>query len=202
MPPRAYSQLFYSQLFYSQLLYSPPRRLDYSDVTAVVQLGAPPDRATYIHRLGRTGRAGAAGVGHLLLAESEASFLTCLGGLPLTRAPPLPPAAAALLEPRLRAARGALPASLAQEAYASLLGVCSEPGCLRRLRWSKEDAVRHTNAFAAGVLGLATPPPLDAAALQRMGLAGVRGVAAKTTSLSCFSVAGNAPRHKGRCALG
>ncbi|EOD35143.1 putative DEAD/DEAH box helicase [Emiliania huxleyi CCMP1516] len=113
------------------------RALDYHDVTAVVQLGAPPDRATYIHRVGRTGRAGAAG-----------------------------------------------------------------PGCLRRLRWSKEDAVRHTNAFAAGVLGLATPPPLDAAALQRMGLAGVRGVAAKTTSLSCFSVAGNAPRHKGRCDLG
>ena len=32
--------------------------MDYPDVTCVVQVGAPDSRYTYIHRLGRTARAG------------------------------------------------------------------------------------------------------------------------------------------------
>jgi ATP-dependent RNA helicase MSS116 len=39
------------------------RGVDYPDVTAVLQLGAPSDKAQYIHRLGRTARAGNSGVG-------------------------------------------------------------------------------------------------------------------------------------------
>ena len=39
------------------------RGLDYPDVTAVVQVGVPTNRAQYIHRLGRTGRAGKVGEG-------------------------------------------------------------------------------------------------------------------------------------------
>ena len=34
------------------------RGMDYPDVTAVVQVGLPSDRAQYVHRLGRTARAG------------------------------------------------------------------------------------------------------------------------------------------------
>jgi ATP-dependent RNA helicase MSS116 len=34
------------------------RGLDYPDVTSVIQVGMPSDRAQYIHRLGRTARAG------------------------------------------------------------------------------------------------------------------------------------------------
>jgi len=52
------------------------RGLDYPNVTTVVQIGVPVDRNTYIHRLGRTGRAGKEGKGLLvLLMEPEKAFL-------------------------------------------------------------------------------------------------------------------------------
>ena len=51
------------------------RGVDYPDVTHVVQVGAATDRETYIHRLGRTGRAGKKGNGILVLSEHERQFL-------------------------------------------------------------------------------------------------------------------------------
>lgn len=65
------------------------RGMDYPDVTAVIQLGLPSDKAQYIHRLGRTARAGKDGGGFLLLADFEACFLRQLHDLPVTNRPPL-----------------------------------------------------------------------------------------------------------------
>ncbi|CAE8718908.1 unnamed protein product, partial [Polarella glacialis] len=60
------------------------RGLDYPGVTQVVQVGAPHSKDEYIHRLGRTGRAGNSGRGLLLLHDFEArSFLAELADLPL-----------------------------------------------------------------------------------------------------------------------
>ena len=59
------------------------RGMDYPDVTAVVQVGMPSDKAQYIHRLGRTARAGKAGGGYLLLADYEAGCLNGMSDLPL-----------------------------------------------------------------------------------------------------------------------
>ncbi len=50
----------------------------------VVQMGLPADSAQYIHRLGRTARAGKEGSGLLLLADFEAKFLGKLRELPIT----------------------------------------------------------------------------------------------------------------------
>ena len=47
------------------------RGLDYPDVTLVIQIGLPSTREQYIHRLGRTARAGKSGEGLLLLAPHE-----------------------------------------------------------------------------------------------------------------------------------
>ena len=63
------------------------RGLDYPDVTKVLQVGAPSDRAQYVHRLGRTARAGKAGSGALLLCDFEKYFLKEIKDLPIqTRA--------------------------------------------------------------------------------------------------------------------
>lgn len=51
------------------------RGVDYPNVTHVLQVGAASDRETYIHRLGRTGRAGKSGQGILLLMKTEAACL-------------------------------------------------------------------------------------------------------------------------------
>ncbi|OTA63723.1 DEAD-domain-containing protein [Hypoxylon sp. EC38] len=47
------------------------RGMDFPNVSHVIQVGLPPDRDQYIHRVGRTGRAGAPGEGWLILAEDE-----------------------------------------------------------------------------------------------------------------------------------
>lgn len=61
------------------------RGVDYPDVSHVIQVGASQNRETYIHRLGRTGRAGKHGQGVLILPELEQSFVTDeLRGLNLT----------------------------------------------------------------------------------------------------------------------
>lgn len=57
------------------------RGIDYPNVTAVVQVGAAPNRETYIHRLGRTARAGQSGVGVVLFMEGEASASSPFGDL-------------------------------------------------------------------------------------------------------------------------
>ncbi|CAG8797126.1 20867_t:CDS:2, partial [Cetraspora pellucida] len=61
------------------------RGVDYPGVTLVVQVGAPSSRDQYIHRLGRTGRAGKEGEGILLLAPFEKGFINCIDNLPIKR---------------------------------------------------------------------------------------------------------------------
>jgi ATP-dependent RNA helicase MSS116 len=56
------------------------RGVDYPDVTLVLQVGQPSSREQYIHRLGRTARAGKAGQGVLLLAPFESQFVRELRG--------------------------------------------------------------------------------------------------------------------------
>jgi len=57
------------------------RGVDYPDVTHVIQFGVPDSRDTYIHRLGRTGRAGKDGRGWLVLSPFESKFVKELRGL-------------------------------------------------------------------------------------------------------------------------
>ncbi|PWN21262.1 DEAD-domain-containing protein [Microstroma glucosiphilum] len=45
------------------------RGVDYPDVTRVIQLGSAKSRDTYIHRIGRTGRAGKEGIADLILLK-------------------------------------------------------------------------------------------------------------------------------------
>ena len=47
------------------------RGMDFPDVTHVIQVGVPRDTETYIHRLGRTARAGKEGEGWLLVHKGE-----------------------------------------------------------------------------------------------------------------------------------
>ena len=60
------------------------RGVDYPGVTRVIQLGIPSGTEQYIHRVGRTGRAGTGGRGDLVLLPWEVGFLTWqLNGVPL-----------------------------------------------------------------------------------------------------------------------
>lgn len=54
------------------------RGVDYPGITHVIQIGLPSSQESYIHRLGRTGRAGKTGEGILVLTEMEDGFLGML----------------------------------------------------------------------------------------------------------------------------
>ncbi len=69
-----------------------------------LQVGLATDKAQYIHRLGRTARAGKSGKGMLLLGDFEERFLNSLSELPLAEAAPLP--ASALTEAQAQVQQG------------------------------------------------------------------------------------------------
>jgi len=104
------------------------------------QVGVASGREQYVHRIGRTARAGKAGGGFLLLAECEAPFLTLLADLPLRQRPALPPARSRALQGALATARCALPRELLVASYAAWLGFYNVARSTAQLAWSK---VRH-----------------------------------------------------------
>ncbi|KOO33436.1 hypothetical protein Ctob_012217, partial [Chrysochromulina tobinii] len=150
------------------------RGMDYPDVTAVLQVGMPSDKAQYVHRLGRTARAGKAGGGHLLLADFEAGFLKELSDLPIEMRPPMETAATAVIQPKVDTAMRSLPPHTLECAYQAYLGFYNS--YLKRLRWDREEVVRRANDFSAAVLCLPSPPALQAKTVGKMGLKGVPGL--------------------------
>lgn len=84
------------QVIHPSLSSRPSVRLGYkscmqaSRESWAAQVGLPADRDQYIHRVGRTARAGKQGQAVLLLQDFEQQFLGKLQGLPVKLAPALP----------------------------------------------------------------------------------------------------------------
>ncbi|KAH8597074.1 P-loop containing nucleoside triphosphate hydrolase protein [Bisporella sp. PMI_857] len=47
------------------------RGMDFPNVTHVIQMGLPPNPEQYVHRIGRTGRAGKEGTGYLIIPQAD-----------------------------------------------------------------------------------------------------------------------------------
>jgi len=150
------------------------RGMDYPDVTSVIQVGLPSDKAQYIHRLGRTARAGKHGGGFLLLANFEAFFLKDLRDLPIEQRPPLDDLVVDASRPAISAAMRTLPPITTSCAYQAYLGFYNSH--LKKLGWSRDECVMRANDFSNSVLGLSSPPPLEAKTIGKMGLKGVPGL--------------------------
>ncbi|KAJ2888308.1 hypothetical protein FB639_000731 [Coemansia asiatica] len=61
------------------------RGVDYPNVSMVLQVGIPSETDAYIHRLGRTGRAGKSGEGVILLSPLEMKFLRAVRDIPIVQ---------------------------------------------------------------------------------------------------------------------
>ncbi|CAM9673398.1 unnamed protein product, partial [Ascophyllum nodosum] len=150
------------------------RGMDYPDVSAVLQVGLPSDKAQYIHRLGRTARAGKAGHGVLLLCEFESSFLSEVKDLPLQRRERLSEGQVTALTPAINAALDRMDYTSVVCAYQAWLGFYN--GQLRRVRWTKDDLVAQANYWITTVCRQPEVPAIQAKTLGKMGLRGVRGI--------------------------
>ncbi|KAG6867360.1 hypothetical protein C0993_003845 [Termitomyces sp. T159_Od127] len=125
------------------------RGMDFPGVTLVVQCGLPSSTEQYIHRLGRTARAGEAGAGIIVLDTHERAFLAHKG----TAA--LPIYASALNVADLARERAEVRGALARvdperkaQAYRAWLGYYKTH--IRLLGWDRAELVQRANEFDGG----------------------------------------------------
>lgn len=165
------------------------RGVDYPGVSQVLQFGMPDNRQQYIHRIGRTGRAGAEGKGCLVLGAFEGQFLNELKGLDIPENQQL---RSLLNNPmdtdvqemftaateRIRNSKKRQ--SQAKAAYQAFLGFYLGKMKLMRMR-SKDQLVAVANDIS-GQMGLTEVPSLTSRMVGKMGLKGVNGISIKVES--------------------
>eukprot|EP00250_Pteridium_aquilinum_P011562 c20152_g1_i1 orf=674-2290(-) len=146
------------------------RGVDYPDVSLVIQVGAPSDAEQYIHRLGRTGRAGKDGKGLLILAPWEEFFLRKLQNIPISQLPAPDPNSQQ--KNRIITAASQIDAQVRTMAYQAWIGYYHS---LKGLKLSKVDVVGYANQFSSSI-GFNKPPALRRYVVSKMHLLGVPGL--------------------------
>jgi ATP-dependent RNA helicase MSS116 len=165
------------------------RGVDYPGVSQVIQFGMPDTREQYIHRLGRTGRAGKTGIGWLILGPFESLFLQELKGLTVPRNDELMELLTDSIDAdtddivksattRIRDSKKRQ--SSAKGAYQAFLGFYL--GKMKRIKMrNKDELVSVANEFSFE-MGLPEVPTLSKNLVGKMGLKGVRGVSLETSN--------------------
>ncbi|KAK6839813.1 hypothetical protein PG995_006926 [Apiospora arundinis] len=146
------------------------RGMDFPGVTNVFQAGIPADKESYVHRLGRTARAGAEGRGTFLVTSAEAFFPKyTLKDIDFVDVSPN-------LEARSEVSRIAqqLEPEVQNKAYQAWLGFYKT--FMKSLRWDAETLVSEANKLALDGLGAPEVPTLYKSTVGKMGLRGTRGL--------------------------
>lgn len=151
-----------------------------------MQLGVPANPEQYIHRLGRTARAGAVGRGILIISQEESFFLqkskAGIGALPIqplspTSTPPAPTSETIQqIYTELQPILAALPDEEKAQAYRAWMGYYNS--YLKKMKWTKADLVREAGLLAVSGFGWteSNPPPIEPRTVGMMGLRGVPGL--------------------------
>eukprot|EP00754_Rhynchopus_humris_P027754 Rhum_TRINITY_DN15106_c24_g1::Rhum_TRINITY_DN15106_c24_g1_i1::g.139875::m.139875/K17679/MSS116; ATP-dependent RNA helicase MSS116, mitochondrial len=150
------------------------RGMDYPDVSKVIQVGLPSDKAQYTHRLGRTARAGKSGNGVLLLCDFEKGFLRQLHDQGLTEVRPLSPDQAGHHQPQISRGLQSMSKATLCAAYQAWLGFYNSN--LKAIGWSKPTLVEHANYWVTECCLLREVPSLQAKTVGKMGLRDVPGL--------------------------
>ncbi|KAK5094514.1 hypothetical protein LTS08_008565 [Lithohypha guttulata] len=153
------------------------RGMDFPNVDLVVQVGLPSSAEQYIHRVGRTGRAGNTGRAIILLTQAESFFIAANRRLPIQ---PHPQTAtivsnATTYAPQVEQAMYAIEETVKQRAYSSFLGFFAGSGLLKPLRMDKVGLVRMANDMATKGMHCPEPPAMEKKTVGKMGLKGVPG---------------------------
>ncbi|KAL3424985.1 ATP-dependent RNA helicase, mitochondrial [Phlyctema vagabunda] len=146
------------------------RGMDFPGVTTVIQVGAPVDNQSYIHRLGRTARAGAEGRGVFIVTQPETFFprynlkdINFVGEASDVSSAPAVLKIAERMTDQQKA-----------KTYQAWLGYYKNH--LKGMKWDNEYLVQQANIFAREGLGAAETPGLPKSTVGKMGLKGVEGL--------------------------
>ena len=163
------------------------RGMDFPNVDLVVQVGLPSNAEQYVHRVGRTARAGNDGRAVILLTTAEMFFPTNNRHLPLqphTHAAEINQAAASNAN-AVAKAMYSIDETTKQRAYSSFIGFFAGSGLMKYLRLDKPGLVQLANEMAIQGMACPEPPPMDRKVVGKMGLKGVPGFNyAKLTDLN------------------
>ena len=148
------------------------RGIDFPDVTLVIQVGVPSKREQYIHRLGRTARAGKSGEGVLVLDPKESFFIRDdIADLPIeSMEPSIGPEVTAAVDD----AMGRVSLKLKSQTYQAWLGYY-KPFSMK-MRLTPEQLVAEANDYAISALGCPDIPPIMKRTAGNIGLKGVPGL--------------------------
>ncbi|KAL1706376.1 P-loop containing nucleoside triphosphate hydrolase protein [Schizophyllum commune] len=154
------------------------RGMDFPNVSLVLQIGVPGTPQDYIHRLGRTARAGTSGRGVIILDPAERFFLSNREIAELPIAPLPPPAEPQLQQMReiLRPAIAKVPKGTKGKAYRAWMGFYKQ--YVGKMKWTAQGLVDRAAVFVYEGLGWPSPqlPTLRKQTVGKMGLKGVRGL--------------------------
>ncbi|KAK1603453.1 hypothetical protein QYE76_037315, partial [Lolium multiflorum] len=146
------------------------RGVNYPDVTLVLQVGVPPGREHYIHRLGRTGREGKSGKGVLLIAPWEEYFLKEVQDLPIEKGsvPHIDPEMKQKVDESIKI----VDMSIKEAAYHAWLGYYNSIADVGRDKAMLADLA---SRFCVSI-GMEKPPSLYRKTAMKMGLKDVPGI--------------------------
>ncbi|KAG7393630.1 hypothetical protein PHYPSEUDO_007467 [Phytophthora pseudosyringae] len=153
------------------------RGVDYPDVSLVLQVGLT-DRDQYIHRLGRTARAGMKGKGVLVLSEFETPLLDKLSDLPLGPSKNHSPEMLVSSQSHTVKVMKNLKSysdleKSAQQSYQAWLGFYNSH--TKRLKLKPVELVKLAADYSR-IIGLDEVPKLEKRTLKKMNLFGVPGI--------------------------
>lgn len=162
------------------------RGMDFPDVSHVIQIGLPKSSDDYVHRIGRTGRAGKSGTGWLILNNDERRDITqrmrnsginliesplVTSDLDMTRGAQIPSHIARLLK-LVEVGVKSVPYNVKAATYSALLGVLNQQNPHR----SKQEQLDMMNELAKFGWGMNEPPALSRNLVAKIGFAGLRGL--------------------------
>jgi ATP-dependent RNA helicase MSS116 len=161
------------------------RGMDFPNVSHVIQVHLPQDRDLYIHRIGRTGRAGKQGEAYLLASDVEIpAARDRLPGLPIQRCTDFECASIDVTKAdtlpdnfeQIREAAKRAPYDILRETYTSLLG-----NAIKDV--DRQDVVHEVNNLAKYGWGMEEPPAVTPRFVQNLGR-GIRGLRIAESGIS------------------
>ncbi|KAJ3220420.1 hypothetical protein HK099_004369 [Clydaea vesicula] len=138
------------------------RGIDYPDVTLILQVGIPITRDLYIHRVGRTGRAGKDGEAIMILSPYEKPFLKELNNLNVkedVRHSPVFSASKKENIAKLQSIIRKAPKQESMECFFTWVGYMRGIFGKHKLDYEKINAA--SSEFAKHMLGIASPPTIN-----------------------------------------
>lgn len=171
------------------------RGVDYPNVSLVIQMGAAPGREIYIHRIGRTGRAGKTGEAMMVLAPFESRFIHEVKDMPIKEHPSMPEVPEKYKQAIVKSVQ-----SLSENVRKSVFApwFTYYRGQMTRLSITKDTWVKAGEKFARGVLGLSGIPSLSASLVREAKIAGYPGIAvSKQPRIAVDNLHGHANSAKG-----